>query len=282
MQDLVLASCILAFVSLGMFVIVARLARRLPRRLCDALAAGVVILMGFYTRDVWDQMIVAEWLPYSSLIILGNWFPLGIGALAGLAWERVPPPLARRVFAVLMLFGSAAYSVYYPFRGEVPECKDRWRRGVCLQTTQATCSAASAATLLRVYDIATTEQEMAELCVTRQGTSWWGLYRGLKLKTAGTKWDVQVVSGTASELQASPDQATIIFVRLTADAAEENPRYLDEGWIVGTSHAVVLFGIHEDGTCLIGDPSSGREVWSRKALELLYQGRGMRLVKAAL
>ena len=35
-----------------------------------------------------------------------------------------------------------------------------------------------------------TEQEMAELCLTRHGTSWQGLYRGLKLKTAGTGWDV--------------------------------------------------------------------------------------------
>jgi hypothetical protein len=281
MTDLIVAAGLLAIVSFGIFVIVALIARRLPRRICDGLAAGVVILMGFYIRDVWDKMFVAEWLPFSSLIILGNWFPLGIAALAGLAWERVPPPVPRKFVAVLMLFASATYSVYYPFQGDVPECQDRWKDGVCLQTTQDTCSAACAATLLRRHDIPATEQEMAELCVTRHGTTWWGLFRGLKLKTAGTGWDVKVVSDSASELRADGDQATVIFVRLTAKAAELNPSLLEDGWIVGTSHSVVLFGILEHGRCQIGDPSSGRETWPMRDLELLYQGRGMRLVKAS-
>lgn len=279
MSDLIVAACLLAIVSFGIFVTVALIARRLPRRICDGLAAGVVILMGFYIRDVWDKMFVAEWLPFSSLIVLGNWFPLGIAALAGLAWERVPPPLARKFVAMLLLFGSATYSVYYPFQGNVPECEDRWKEGVCLQTTQDTCSAACAATLLRHHGIPATEQEMAELCVTRRGTTWWGLFRGLKLKTAGTDWDVKVVSDSAAQLRADGEQATIVFVRLTAKAAELNPGLLEDGWIVGTSHSVVLFGILEHGRCLIGDPSSGRETWPMTDLELLYQGRGIRLVK---
>src|SRR5260221_7046371 len=37
--------------------------------------------------------------------------------------------------------------------------------------------------------ISATEQEMADLCITRRGTYWQGLYRGLKLKTAGTLWE---------------------------------------------------------------------------------------------
>lgn len=279
MSDLLVASCLLAILSLGIFVSIARLARRLPRRACDALAAAVVIGMGFYTRDVWDHTIVAEWLPISSLIILGNWFPLGIAALAGLAWERVPPPLVRKLVPVILLSASAGYSVYYPFRGEVPQCLDRWEQGVCRQTTQDTCSAACAATLLRHCGIPATEQEMADLCITRKGTTWWGLFRGLKLKTAGSDWDVQVFSTPASALQNPGNPASIIFVRLTAAVAERNPELEQDGWIVGVSHSVVLFGFDEDGHCLIGDPSIGPEVWPMKVLELLYQGRGMRLAK---
>lgn len=281
MSDLIFAACILAGVSLAIFVTTARLARRLPRRLCDALAVAVVLGIGFYTRDVWDHTIVAEWLPVSSLIVLGNWFPPGIAVLAGLAWERVPPPLPRRIAPMLLLSASAAYSVYYPFRGEVPECHDRWEQGVCLQTTQDTCSAACAATLLRRHDIPATEQEMAELCITRKGTTWWGLYRGLKLKTAGSAWDVQAFSTPVSELREAGNQASIVFVRLTAAIAEQNPEFEDDGWIVGTSHSVVLFAVREDGRCLVGDPSAGREVWPMRDLELLYRGRGIRLVKRA-
>lgn len=279
MSDLTIAASIVGVVSVATFLATVSLARRLPRRLCDALAAGIVILMGFYIRDVWDHMFVAEWLPYSSLIILGNWFPPGIAILAGLAWVRVPPPAARKGFVLLLLIGSAAYSVYHPFRGEVPECENRWNGTVCLQTTQDTCSAACAATLLRHHGISANEQEMAELCMTRAGTTWWGLYRGLKLKSAGTDWEVKVVSGEVAKLTELAGEGTIVFVRLTAEAAERYPKFLEEGWIVGTSHSVVLFEVRKDGRCLVGDPSFGLEVWPLSHLELLYQGRGMRLVK---
>ena len=88
----------------------------------------------------------------------------------------------------------------WPLLGRTPACSERWDElGTCLQTTDYTCSPACAATLLKKYGIAATEQEMAELCLTRRGTSWQGLYRGLKLKTAGTDWDV-------AGLPAAPDE----------------------------------------------------------------------------
>lgn len=285
MSDLILASALLAAVSIGLFIVVARLARRLPKRACDALAAAIVILIGLYIRYVWDDMEVARWLPFSSLIVLGNWFPLLVAILAGLAWVRVPPPVVRKSAIALLLFGAAAYSVYYPFRGQVPQCHDAWRDDVCLQTTQDTCSAACAATLLRRHGIGATEQEMAELCITRRGTTWWGLYRGLKLKTAGTDWDVEIVSGPASELRNVVPDGAILFVRLTASIAERNPKYVEDGWIVGASHSVVLFEVLDGSrmqgaeAVLVGDPSSGREIWPMTDLEILYQKRGLRLVK---
>ncbi|MGQ0633013.1 MAG: cysteine peptidase family C39 domain-containing protein [Planctomycetaceae bacterium] len=279
MSDLILAALILTAVSVGIFLATVWLARRVPRLLCDALAVAVVLLIGYYIRYLWDNMAVARLLPFSSLIVLGNWFPPAIAVLAGLAWNRVPPPATRKAVAVALLFGCAALAVYYPFRGKVPDCENKWNQNVCLQTTRASCSAACAATLLRHHDIEASEQEMAELCITRTGTTWWGLYRGLKLKTAGTELDVDVVSGPAADLPAIARGGVILFVGLTADFIERNPRYRDEGWIAGTSHSVVLFDIRDDGRCLVGDPSSGPEVWPVTDLDVLYQGRGMRLVK---
>ncbi len=279
MTDLILGAVILAVLSLGVFFLTMRLGAKLHPRLCDALAAAVIILMGFYVRDVWDNIVLAKWLPFSNLIVLGNGFPVAMAVLAGLAWNRVPPPTIRRVAIVSLLFGASAYAVYFPFRGQVPECSDTWEDGVCRQSTYDTCSAAAAATLLRMHKIETTEKEMAELCITRKGTSWLGLYRGMKLKTAGTDWDVEVFSTDADEILKNQSFPAIVFMRLTAQVADRNPEYEAGGWIVGTSHSTVLMEMNSVGMCLMGDPSVGRELLRFEDFKQLYEGRGIRLVR---
>lgn len=279
MYDLILGAVILAGLSLAVFAAVACASRRWALWACDCVAVVVIVLLGFYIRDVWDNIELARWLPFSNLIVLGNGFPLAMAVLAGLAWNRVPPPVTRKIFTPLLLLGASVFAVYFPFRGEVPECLYVWEDGVCRQTTHDTCSAASAATLLRHHGIPATEQEMAELCITRKGTSWLGLFRGMKLKTAGTEWDVEIMSGSVEDLQRDLSGGAIIFLRLTADVADQNPQYEANGWIAGTSHAVVLFEIKSNGMCPMGDPSVGRELLRLSDLKLLYEGRGMRLVR---
>lgn len=280
MTDLILGAVILAALSLGVFYLTMRLGAKLPPRLCDALAAAVLILLGFYVRDVWDNIVLAKWLPFSNLIVLGNGFPLAMAVLAGLAWNRVPPPMARRVAIVALLFGASAYAVYFPFRGQVPECGDTWENGVCRQSTHDTCSAAAAATLLRMHKLEATEQEMAKLCITRKGTSWLGLYRGMKLKTAGTDWDVEVFSVDADQLAQNKSYPAIVFMRLTAQVADHHPEYETAGWIVGTSHSTVLMEMDSAGLCTMGDPSIGRELMPLDDFKQLYEKRGLRLVPA--
>jgi predicted double-glycine peptidase len=280
MTDLILGAVILAALSLGVFYLTMRLGAKLHPRLCDALAAAVLILLGFYVRDVWDNIVLAKWLPFSNLIVLGNGFPLAMAVLAGLAWNRVPPPTIRRVAIVALLFGSSAYAVYFPFRGQVPECGDTWEDGVCRQSTHDTCSAAAAATLLRMHQIEATEQEMAKLSITRKGTSWLGLYRGMKLKTAGTDWDVEVFSLNADEIQQGQVFPAIVFMRLTTQVADHNPEYEAGGWIVGTSHSSVLMEMNSIGICMMGDPSVGRELLKFEDFKQLYEGRGIRLVRS--
>ena len=278
MTDLILGAVILAALSLGVFYLTMRLGAKLHPRLCDALAAVVLILLGFYVRDVWDNIILARWLPFSNLIVLGNGFPLAMAVLAGVAWNRVPPPTIRRLAIVALLFGSSAYAVYFPFRGQVPECGDNWEDDICRQSTHDTCSAAAAATLLRMHKIETTEQEMVNLCITRKGTSWLGLYRGMKLKTAGTDWDVEVFSYDGDELKQNKAYPAIVFMRLTAAVADRHPEYETAGWIVGTSHSSVLMNLESNGICTMGDPSVGRELMPLDDFKQLYEKRGIRLV----
>jgi hypothetical protein len=64
-------------------------------------------------------------------------------------------------------------------------------KGVCHQTSGYSCAAASAVMLLHRHGVSATEQEMAELCATRpgstaiSGTSDSGIMRGLRLKLQG-------------------------------------------------------------------------------------------------
>jgi hypothetical protein len=280
-----------------------------------------------YIGFLYDDVLMARLLPFSNLIIVGNWIPPLTGFLAGLAWSLIPRPaceaapetssslplasessddryerspvgepcdrakrqdmssgsrtvLARRLALVLSLQALGWLTVVRPLWGFAPRCRDRWEGDFCVQTTDWTCTAACAATLLEAHGIRATEQEMAELCLTRAGTQWQGLYRGLKLKTARTPWDVEVVHGGFDRLRALYDGPAILAAgvpRGTRVARIYTERY---GWTPGDWHSVLFFGCRGNGLVAMGDPTPGigRENWSEDDLRVLWRGRGMRLI----
>lgn len=147
-----------------------------------------------------------------------------------------------------------------------------------MQTSKESCSPAAAATLLYAHGIRTTEQEMAELCRTsRLGTTMLGLYRGLKIKTRGTQWDVEVFRGTIPEMRGLG--GTMLITVGLKKGQDADPRYQREwGWPPGVKHTVVVFDF--PGTEVeIGDPAAGREQWTLTDLETLWYGEGLRLIK---
>ena len=128
---------------------------------------------------------------------------------------------------------------------------------------------------------------MTDLCLTRKGTLWQGLYRGLKRQTAGTQWDVEVFVGDVDRLRELVAEGPVILtVGLPDEPVDEiyTTRY---GWSPGELHSVVLFefgekkGTEADQKVQMGDPSveGGREQWSIQDLRVLYRGRGLRLVR---
>jgi hypothetical protein len=248
----------------------------------EVVATVIVLLLLVYLGFLWDKTWWAVWLPYSSLIVYANWFPVFFLALAAIVAHMYELHIARRVVLVCLVLSAGTYSAVYPFLGKAPQCGNQWTmQGDCVQTTHYTCSAASAATLLHAYGIRATEQEMSELCLTRQGTSWMGLYRGLKLKTANTLWDVEIVECSPYELQQFARHPMIIDVGLSQNTSADLHFQQEHGWQPGQRHSVLLLSYKKAGYFTIYDPmpNIGREEWNYATLNHLWRGRAIRLVE---
>ena len=295
MYDLYVGVVIMLMVSAGLFLIGRRIAIVAPRWMMNLLAILTILGVAAYVVYLRDNVLMAIMLPYSNLVVLGNWFPPGVGFLGGLAWIRVYGGRLRKGAYTAVLIAVGLFALLHPLLGEPPECKNEWRGyeldrfggpnenvDVCLQTSDATCSAACAATVLMLAGIEADEGELALLSLTRKGTTWQGLYRGLKLKTAGTAWDVDVFYCEVDEL---PDligsgNPMILAVGIPR-GVDVDPKYVgDNGWDPGQLHSVVLIRFGDNGRVLIGDPTPdiGLETWSKADLALLWRGVGLRLV----
>lgn len=281
MTDIYLGVLLLVIGSVPMLAVGWNIGRHVSERTCDLLALGVVVIAGVFGHTIWQRVALADAIPFSNLIVVANWFPLFAALVVGLAWRRIPGSYARKSLFSGTLYATALYAVVFPILGESPRCDNVWSGdGFCLQTTDRTCTAASAASLLRLCDIPATEQEMADLCLTRAGTTWQGLYRGLKRKTRGTKWDVHVVRGDVEHLLAAASTPMILSVGLTAVAEVDGAYESEYGWVPGLRHSVLMLGAGPANRVEIVDPNPeiGRESWTTEELSLLYRGPALQLV----
>ena len=209
-----------------------------------------------------------------------NFLPYGLSLLAGLTWATSPGTAARRSLPVGIMICVAGFALVRPLFGTTPPCHNQWKGDVCLQSSLSTCSAACAATLLKAHGIDVQESEMAAACLTRKGTSWQGLFRGLCQKTQGTPWVVEVSSPSWDALEATEEHPVIIDVGILS--MEDVPKiYTEEyGWQVGQLHSVVDYGERPNNRVAIAEPTPGvgREEWTKDDLKILYRGRCYRLI----
>ncbi|MCA9071550.1 MAG: hypothetical protein KDA84_21635 [Planctomycetaceae bacterium] len=286
MSDLLWGFAILAILPAAMFALAFVLTRPRKGRRLEWLVAATALGVICYAMFLWDNILLAKLLPFSNLIVLGNWFPPFLGFLGGLAWNGITGSwLKKGVYLVGMLV-LAIFAVVKPLQGTIPDCNDRWLNDVCLQTTPHTCSPCCGATILAHAGIETNEQEMANLCLTNKGTLWQGLFRGLKLKTTDTEWDVEVFTGDVDDLRVQVQDGPVILTVGIPDEPIDEIYTQQYGWSPGELHSAVLFGFDQtegsenDQRVEMGDPSveDGREQWSVTDLRVLYRGRGLRLV----
>jgi hypothetical protein len=126
----------------------------------------------------WYPFVEFWWYLFPAMFIFG----VGITLVRSSVWKR-DLLLAGGGF-LLLYCGVAAVGVERP--GNLLGVVNA--EGICLQTTGYSCGPASAATLLHHYGVQATEDEMAQLCVTRgggvrsAGTSDAGILRGLRHK----------------------------------------------------------------------------------------------------
>jgi hypothetical protein len=276
--DLVLGYVIVALASCAACFVGGVFARRWRGLLRTTVAAVLVVLTVAFAAKVQGRLIMARFLPFSNVILVGNWTTLGAACLAGMLLTWRPIPFWRRAILGLALLGVGAHALTRQMPGDTPPATDTWSDGVCLQSNRASCSACSAATLLTCFDIPANEQEMMELCLTgANGTPTLGLFRGLKLKTSDNSYRVEPFFSDIEELLADDDWPALLLVKLEI-GAKVDPRYEQQwGWTPGLGHAVVVFGRVGPGRIEVGDPSVGREHWTIDDLCILWQGEGLRL-----
>ena len=299
MHDIRLAIGLIGFLSVAAFFLVVRLLRDRSPHLQTSLALGIVITIFLYVEYVWDQLWIVKWIPLPSVIVLSNWFPIFLAGLGACVWLRFGQGRGRGLVVVGIILIAAIGSLFYFVAGGPPNCKSEWdyprhtdEYVLHLQTTPHTCSAAAAATLLGTVGVPATEGEMAELCLTRSGssffglpispagTTWLGLYHGMASKLHGSGYRVVLFEGSTSQIEELAKMHPVLLCcQLEPEMAELLPQYVSEdGWIPGTSHSVVYLGRFRDGHH-VGDPSRGWERWSDQDLELLWTGQGLRMLQ---
>jgi hypothetical protein len=284
MGDLWVGLAILTLVSAATFRLVSAVAVTLAPRVRLICTAVVVALLATFLV-FWQSPRMATLFPVSNLIVVSNWLPILASAVAALLWTDKETTLWRRHALAATALVLGGWTAINPLMGSTPHCTDRrGPYGDSQQSTEFTCSAASAATFLRAHGIEATEQEMADLCLTRRGTSWMGIYRGLKLKTEGTPWKVELISDRSLAMESVGRRPILANMGLTRTQALIGNSVVDRqenGWIPGVDHTVVLLGRGPADTFQVADPTPGidREIWRPEMFNALWRGVGFQLVQ---
>src|SRR4051795_10836023 len=112
MNDLIVGVIIIGLLSAILLVAMLRLSRSLPLRTSNLLAIMIVAMLLANSLLVHDNVRLTHILPVSNLIVVGNWAPLLVAALAGIIWRRVPGTRFRQAAIVGSLVVACLFSIY--------------------------------------------------------------------------------------------------------------------------------------------------------------------------
>ena len=272
--------------NLTLFALAAVVGWHLSRRKRTALIgiglAGAVALASLILalRPGWAVTV----LPFSDLTFYDNIYPLAFGLFFPCVWPFVDTS-ARRVRMALwctLMLGLAL--IPYRFNIATPATSGGTfidHDGVCIQSFDYNCSAASVVTLLRHYGVETTEAKAIVLAGTKdgKGTEALGLYRALRHYEDQVQADVTIEHGSADTLLKSPGPAIILVGLPNRGRPPEAAAYgKRNNWPPGFFHDVVYLGLDPDDEDFvrIADPDVGLERWRVTDIQFLYRGQAVR------
>ena len=276
------------YLSLGFMISLCGLAAFAGASLQKRAGRAVVLLIEFvvclataaYLQYLWDRPLLSRLLPFSSTVILGNWLPVVGSFFLGIYMKTERITQLRRVVLASVMVGLSGYSLAKPMLGQPPRCVPPDAiRILDFQSTNQTCSAACAANLLRMHGISASEDELARICLTRRGTHWLGVYRGLKLKTANTNWDVVVEEVEPADLFSSKPVFGVLAMSFQEPGEDQvvDPEW---GFESDVGHTVLVLQSRASKSLDVFDPAPeyGHESWNREVFASVKQSLLLRLV----
>jgi len=258
------------------------LSRRKKTALVGIGLSGVVGLASLILaiRPGWAVTV----MPFDDLTFYDNIYPLAFGLFFPCVWHFVDTS-ARRVRMALwcaLLLGLTLV----PFRYNAAAMATSGgtfidQDGVCIQSYDYNCSAASVVTLLRHYGVECTEAEAIALAGTKdgKGTEALGLYRALRHYESQARADVIIQHGSADALLNSTGPAIILVGLPNRGRPPEAAAYGRlNNWPPGFFHDVVYLGLDPDDPnyVRIADPDVGMERWRVTDIHFLYRGQAVR------
>lgn len=275
------AITVMLLASALLFVVAVRLTAPLSGRARGLVGVAIVLVVAGYTLLLADSPALVKLVPLTNVIIYGNFIPLICAMLAGTLFTDKAVPAWRRIPVAGILGILAVAAILYPIAGRKVRTLNDVIEGVCIQTSEATCSPAAAVTVLLAHGIPATEEDMTRLCLTtEEGTRLTGLYRGLRMKCAGTPFRVSVCKADLEWLRTKAIPPAILSVALSKEISLREPKYKSKwGWTEGVAHSVVFLGFTNDTTVIVADPSYGREPWNISGIQDLWTGQVVQLVR---
>lgn len=191
-------------------------------------------------------------IPFIEL--LGGGAGLGFGLIAAKArtGKGISPAFVAIIGLVFILVPYLK-SLVTPLSPS--SIKNRWKDGACLQTSEASCGPASAATLMTLSGVPVTERELvAESYTSRHGTENWYLARAIRRHGLIARY-----------VETGPQPKTLPYPAIA-------------GLGMGKSgHFVAVLG-ETPTSYIIADPLVGREVIDKNHLDDSFEFTGFFLI----
>ena len=250
------------------------------------LVLGITLLLAsLYAAILVGRLELIGYFPGGNAVFQSNATPILIFFATGLAWTLPSLHQANRQLRFVSMAGLSVLFFLSPWlrpqiRPVVSDEQARFIDGICLQSHEATCAPAAAATLLTYHGISASEHDLIRRCLTSSdGTEPLGLYRGLAISSQLGRFAPKIASKHPtrwSSLEQFPLIALVSFSDdFRADTASKR-RILGRD---ADGHAIVVFGQRPNGDYVIGDPAVGRTVWEREAFERRFFGNAIYLAK---